>query len=45
MVFEVCRSLALDKTNLFLPAFLPATGLALINLEEGDNWQENSNTY
>ena len=45
MVFEVCRSLALDQTNLFLLAFLPATGLALINLEEGDNWQENSNTY
>ena len=31
MVFEVCRSLALDKTNLFLLAFLHATGLALVN--------------
>ena len=28
MVFEVCRSLTLDKTNLFFPAFLPDTGLA-----------------
>ena len=45
MVFEVCRSLALDQNNFFLLAFLPATGLALIDLEEGDNWQENSNTY
>ena len=37
MVFEVCRSLALDQNNLFLLAFLPATGLALVDLEEGDN--------
>ena len=31
MMFEVCRSQALDKTNLFLLAFLYATGLALVN--------------
>ena len=31
MMFEDCRSLALDKTNLFLLAFLHATGLALVN--------------
>ena len=31
MMFEVCRSRALDKTNLFLLAFLHATGLALVN--------------
>ena len=29
MMFEDCRSLALDKTNLFLLAFLHATGLEL----------------
>ena len=31
MIFEVCRSRVLDKTNLFLLAFLHATGLALVN--------------
>ena len=31
MMFEVCRSRTLDKTNLFLLAFLHATGLALVN--------------
>ena len=31
MMFEVCRSRALDKTNLFLLAFLHVTGLALVN--------------
>ena len=31
MMFEVCRSRALDKTNLFLLAFLHAIGLALVN--------------
>ena len=31
MMFEVCRLRALDKTNLFLLAFLHATGLALVN--------------
>ena len=31
MMFEVCRSRALDKTNLFLLAFLRAIGLALVN--------------
>ena len=29
MMFEICRSLALDKTNLFLLSFLYATGLEL----------------
>ena len=28
-MFEVCRSLAIDKTNLFLLAYLHATGLEL----------------
>ena len=45
MMFEVCRSRALDKTNLFLLAFLHATGLALVNLGEGDNYEKNNNTY
>ena len=31
MMFEVCRSRALDKANLFLLAFLHATDLALVN--------------
>ena len=35
----------LDKTNLFLLAFLHATGLALVNLGEGDNYEKNNNTY
>ena len=30
-MFEVCRSRVLHKTNLFLLAFLHATGLALVN--------------
>ena len=29
MMFEICRSLALDKTNLFLLSFLDAIGLEL----------------
>ena len=37
IMFEVCRSRVLDKTNLFLVAFLHATGLALVNLGEGDS--------
>ena len=37
MMFEVRRSRALDKANLFLLAFLHATGLAQVNLGEGDN--------
>ena len=35
MMFEVCRARALDKTNLFLLAFLlTCSGLALVNLGE-----------
>ena len=37
LMFEVCRSRALDKANLFFLAFLHATGLALVNLGEGDS--------
>ena len=36
LMFEVCRLLALNKTNLFVLAFLHATVLALVNLGEGD---------
>ena len=41
MMFEVCTSLRLDKTNLFLLPFLHATGLAEVNLGEGDNLEKN----
>ena len=34
MMFEVCRSRALNKTNWFLLAFLHASHLALVNLEK-----------
>ena len=34
MMFEVCTSLVLDMTNLFLLPFLHATGLALVNIGE-----------
>ena len=44
-MFEVCRSRVLDKTNLFLLAFLYAAGFALVNLGEGNNYKKNSNTY
>ena len=37
IMFEVCKSRAVNKINLFLLAFLHATGLALVNLGEGDN--------
>ena len=37
LMFEVCRSQALDKGNLFFLAFRHATGLALVNFGEGDN--------
>ena len=38
IMFEVCRSRVLDKTNLFLLAFLHAAGLALVNFKgEGDS--------
>ena len=40
-MFEVCTSLRLDKTNLFLLPFLHATGLAEVNLGEGDNLEKN----
>ena len=37
MMFEVCKSRALNKTNWFLLAFLHASRLALVNLGEGSN--------
>ena len=45
IMFEVCKSRAVNKINLFLLAFLHATGLALVNLGEGDNYEKNNNTY
>ena len=45
MMFEDCTSRAVDKTNLFLPAFWHATGLAQVNLGEVDNEEKNGNTY
>ena len=45
LMFEVCRLRALNKTNLFVLAFLHATVLALVNLGEGDIEEKNSNTY
>ena len=45
MMFEVCRSLAVDKTNLFFDcSFLHATGLVLVLFEEGDSYKEKKKT-
>ena len=41
MMFEVCRSLVVDKTNLFFDwSFLHATGLVLVLFEEDDSYKE-----